>query len=101
MPLNAFAQLERELGVPLVPRPLTREIGHDRIQTSLRFLLIIHYQIVEYANGGTLARDRQFLVDGHASRAVEEVDLENPALLLRDRRIGRGGRENQRGYDHQ
>jgi hypothetical protein len=52
MPLNAFAQLERELGVPLVPRPLTREIGHDRIQTSLRFLLIIHYQIVEYAMAG-------------------------------------------------
>ena len=82
--LTPWRNLNERRVCRLVPRPLGGEIGHDRVQAALRHLLVVHHEIVEYAHRRPLAGDRRLLVDRHAGGAVEEVDLENPALLLRE-----------------
>src|SRR5215510_1420874 len=39
VPSDALAQREGQLGAILVPRPVGREVGHDRAQAVLRLML--------------------------------------------------------------
>ena len=75
MPFDAFAQPERQLGLVLVPGPLAGEVRHDRLHAALRNVLLVQDKIVEDPHRRPLAGGRRFLMDRHARRAVEKVDL--------------------------
>jgi len=88
VPFDAFAQPEAQLGLGRVPRPLARQIRHDRGEAGLRYVLIEHDEIVEEAHRRAKRRNRHFLVQRQARRAVEMIHPQRPARLLRQRGIG-------------
>jgi hypothetical protein len=63
MPFDAAAQLKGQLGPVLVPYPAGRQIGHDRLQTVLRRMLVEHDQVVEHTHHWSLGENRHFLHD--------------------------------------
>ena len=96
MPLNTLAQPECESGSILTPRPATGEVRHDRFQTVLRLVLIVHHEIVKDAHHRHDCRVRRLLMDRHARRAVPVVDAEDPTLFLGECRIGTRHGDEQR-----
>src|SRR5207302_761207 len=86
-PFYPLAQLKYQLGTVLVPRPFGREIGHDRVDAVLPDLRIERDEIVEHPQHRPLGEDRLLLVDRHAGRAVDRVDLQDTAMFLRLRRV--------------
>src|SRR6266481_3090737 len=95
VPLDAFAQLEGELGAVLAPCPARGELRHDRSQAVLRDMLVEQDEVVEYPHHRHHYADRPFLMDRHAGGAVAVIDAQGPALLLRQCRVG-GAERNQR-----
>src|SRR6266853_853525 len=95
VPLDAFAQLEAELGAVLAPCPARGELRHDRCQAVLRDMLVEQNEVVEYPHHRHHYADRPFFVDRHAGGAVAVIDTQDPALLLRQCRVG-GAQRNQR-----
>ena len=89
VPLHPFAEPKRQLRFVLVPRPVRGEIGDDRLEAALRHVLFIHNEIIEDAHHRALGGDRRLLVDRHARRAVEEINLEDAPRFLRQNRVAR------------
>ena len=93
VPFDALPQLQRQLGAVLVPRPFGCEVRHDRVDAVLPDLRVEGDQVVEHPQHWPLSEDRLLLVDRHAGRAVDCVDLQNTAMFLRLRRIGHSRRK--------
>jgi len=47
MPLDILAQPESQSGAILAPRPAGGEVRNDRLQAVLRYVLVVHDEIVE------------------------------------------------------
>ena len=47
VPFDAFAQPKRKFAAVLVPRPIRGQIRNDRLQAVLRYVLVVHDEIVE------------------------------------------------------
>ena len=96
MPAHAAPQLKSKRGHILIPRPLCRQIGHDRVDPVLRHVLSKENQVVEDGHHRILGRIERFLVDRHARRTVVLEHSEHTAALLRrcrlDRLVRGGGR---------
>src|SRR6267143_4833042 len=56
VPFDAFAQPKRQLGFVLVPGPVGGEVGHDRLRTGLRNVLLVHDEVVEDPHHRPLSR---------------------------------------------
>src|SRR3954451_6611751 len=96
MPFDALAQFKRQVFAVLAPRPAFAKVGNDRLQASLRHVLLIHDKIVEDAHHWPLACNRRLLMDRHAGWAVEKIQLEDATRLLREcRRETQCDREQQ------
>src|ERR1051325_8399661 len=93
MPFDAVTQLESQILAILAPVPARREIGDDRVEAILLYLLVIDYKVIEYRHHRLQRGARRFLEDRHAGRAVEMFYLQHAAGLLRDGRTGRHKRE--------
>src|SRR5204862_2006998 len=87
VPPYPVMQAERQLGLVLVPRPAGGKVRHDRLQTGLRYFLLVYDEVIEDTHHRRFGRECCLLVDRHARRAVPVVDLEDSALLLRIRRL--------------
>ena len=83
MPFDTLAELQGQLGAVLVPRPFGRQVRHDRVEAVLPDLRVEGDQVVEHPQHRALGEDRLFLVDRHAGRAVDRVDLQDTARFLR------------------
>src|SRR5215472_12791061 len=93
MPLDAFAQFERQARAVFAPRPALGQVGDDRIKTVLRLVLVVKREFVSPRHPRDRYRVRTFLVDRHARRAVPVIDPEHPAGLLRLRALVRNQRQ--------
>ena len=90
VPIDARAQLERELGVGGVPGPAFGEIGYHRIQAVSRFFRIEAHEVVEHGHERHVGRDRRFFVDRGGGRLRRVEDTQRTAGFRRLRR-GRCG----------
>jgi hypothetical protein len=72
------------------------QVRNDRFHAVLRHVLLIHDKIVEHTHHWAQGRERRFLVQRHAGRAVEKGHSQNAALLLGECRISGGQRQHQR-----
>jgi hypothetical protein len=61
VPFHVVAQLQGQLGPVLAPCPAGRQIGHDRLQADLFFVLVEHDQVVEHPHHRHLSADRRLL----------------------------------------
>ena len=96
VPLDAFSQLEGQLGLARVPRPALAELRHDGGEAVQRLGLVEQHEIVEHRHEGLGDRDGGLLVQRGARRVVAMVDPERAALLLRRRRYDAG----KQGHEH-
>ncbi len=83
MPFDALAEREPQPSPIIAPRPAGREVGYDRLEAVLRYVLVEDDKIVEDRHHRPLGRKGRFLVDRQAGRAVPSRYPENPSLLLR------------------
>ena len=99
MPFDALAQLERQPGSVLAPRPFGCQIRNDRLKAVLLHALVEQHQIVEHAHHRPHCKGGRFLQNGHGGRAVRRVDFQNAAGLLRQDGAGRGHAGQQKPND--
>ena len=82
MPFDALPQLEGEPGVALVPRPAFGQFRLDEFRPVLLFVLLEQHEVVEHPHEGRDGRNRRFLMDRCACRAIAVKEFEDPAALL-------------------
>jgi len=82
VPFDALAQRKRQLSPFLVPRPAGGEVGNHRLHAGLRHILSVHDEVIEHPHHRPQRRDRRFLEDRHARRAVKMRECEDTAVFL-------------------
>src|SRR5215813_728195 len=87
VPFDPLTQREGQLHAVLTPRPTRGQVRHNRLQAGLRYILLIHDQIVKDVHHWLFGSTRRFLEDRHAGRAVKVRESENTSLFLGKRRI--------------
>jgi len=87
VPPDAFAQRQGQLGPLLAPCPAGGQIGHDRLEAVLRYVLVEHDEVVEHPHHRPLGEDGRFLADRHARCAVGNVHFQNAARFFGECRI--------------
>ena len=83
VPFDALVQPETQLGFGRIPRPLGRQIRHDRSKSRLCHVLIEHDEIVEETHRRPESRVGYFFMERQAGRAVEMVHSKHATRLLR------------------
>jgi hypothetical protein len=90
MPFDTLAQMKGQPDTVLVPRPIGGKVGHDRAEVVLRDVLVEYDEVIEHPHHRPFGHNRCLLVDRRARWAVDDVFFENPAGLLRNRRVDCG-----------
>ncbi len=82
VPFHARMQFEGELRLVGVPRPAVGQVGHDRGEAVLRYMLIVEDQVVVDRHEGNDRGVGRLLEDRAARRIVAVIHLQNAAALL-------------------
>ena len=90
VPSDILAQTKGQRGLVFVPRPSDGEIGHDRAESVLRYMLIEEDEVVEDPHHRSCRRPGRLLVGRHARRAVAVGYSQNASRFLSECRNGDG-----------
>src|SRR5713101_8019485 len=102
MPPDVPAEEENQIPVAVLPRPLLRQLGNQRVDALLLLGWIVVDEVVE-AGAVLLGRgDGGLFVGGEARRRGQRVGDEQPAVFRRLRRLGgrRSPRRLRPGWGH-